>query len=127
MASDQDLYNELAFYSLAHTDRSFPHQHIVDAYAAQHADEHAKPIRVVFALVGLYLCVEKHFTGNQVQRVHMQLSKRRKHWPALTPPMIPGEITVAEVLAVPAGNERDEMIRKWCVSVWAAWERLRAR
>jgi hypothetical protein len=37
--------------------------------------------------------------------------------------MIPGGITVAEVLAVPAGNERDEMIRKWCVSVWAAWER----
>jgi hypothetical protein len=38
MQSEQDLYNELAFYTLALGDPAFIHQNIVDAFAAQHAD-----------------------------------------------------------------------------------------
>jgi hypothetical protein len=78
MASDQDLYHELSCYTLAHSDSSFLHQHIVNAYTAQHADETTKPIAIVFALVGLYLYIEKNFTGRQVQRFHTKLAKTRR-------------------------------------------------
>jgi len=122
MTSDQELYNQLAFYTLAHGDPAFIHQHVVDAFAAQHANETSKPISVVFALVGLYLHVEKNFTGRQVQLVHMQLARHRKHWfmPAL--PYDRGAIGIADVLAVAPGPARDAMIRRWCVSEWAAWK-----
>jgi Family of unknown function (DUF5946) len=124
---DQELYNELAFYTLSHRDPSFLHQHAVDAYTAQHAEEHTKAIAIVFALIGLYLHVEKNFTGRQVQRVHMQMGKSRKTWPQLTPPREPGAITVSAVVAASPGRERDEMIRDWCVSVWAAWKESQAQ
>jgi hypothetical protein len=122
MKSDQDLYHELSYYTLAHPDPSFIHQHIVDAYTAQHADEKIKPIGIAFALIGLYLYVEKNFSGKQVQRVHMRLGKRRKEWPRFRPPEEKGEIAVADVLAAPPGKARDEMIRKWCISVWESWK-----
>jgi Family of unknown function (DUF5946) len=122
LEQDQELYNELAYYTLSHPAPAFIHQHLVDAYTAQHVDEAAKPIAAVFALVGLYLCVEKGFTGKQVQRAHMQLAKQRKNWPRLTPPAKVGAISVADVLAAQAGPERDEMIRQWCASVWEAWK-----
>jgi hypothetical protein len=125
MTSDQDLYNELAFYTLAHRDPSFIHQHIVDAYAAQHADETSKPIHIVFALVGLYLHVEKNFTGKQVQRAHMQLARHRRQW---TPPPMPkerGAVTIADVLATAPGHQRDAMIHRWCESAWEAWQESR--
>jgi Family of unknown function (DUF5946) len=75
-----DLYHELSCYTLTHPDPSFIHQHIVDAYTAQNANEITKPIAVVFALIGLYLHVEKNFTGRQVQRFHMKLAKIRRPW-----------------------------------------------
>ncbi len=76
--TDQEKYNELSYYTLAHTDPSFIHQHIVDAYAAQHADENTKSITLTFALVGLYLHIEKKYSGKEVQRAHMQLANQRK-------------------------------------------------
>jgi hypothetical protein len=122
MASDQDLYNELAFYTLSHPSQAFIHQHAVDAFAAQHADERSKPIATVFALIGLYLHIEKGFSGKQVQKAHMQLATRRKQWPRLEPPEERGATGVSAVLAAPPGEERDEMIRAWCVAVWNAWK-----
>ena len=56
-------------------------QHAVDAFAAQTANEQSKPIGVVFALVGLYLHVEKQFSGRQVQQVHMKLGRLKREWP----------------------------------------------
>ena len=81
-----DLYNQLAFYTLAHPDPSFIHQLVVDAYTAQNADDSTKPIALDFALIGLYLHIEKGYTGKQVQRAHMQLANRTKTWPKLTLP-----------------------------------------
>jgi len=125
MTSQQDLYNELAFYTLAHRDPAFIHQNIVDAFAAQHADENSKPIHIVFALVGLYLHVEKNFTGKQVQLAHMQLAKRRKQWVRPAIPEMRGDIGIADVLAVDPGEARDAMIRRWCESAWEAWKESR--
>jgi hypothetical protein len=121
MKSDQDLFHELSFYTLAHPDPSFIHQHVVDAHAAQHADDASKPISVVFALIGLYLYLEKNFTGKQAQKAHMELAKRRRKWVMPQLPMERGEIGVADVVAAPAGPQRDAIIRGWCEAVWQAW------
>jgi len=123
MDINQEAYNELSYYTLAHGGPEFIHQHIVDAYGAQTWSEKDKPIRIAFALVGLNLYIEKQFTGRQVQRAHMQLAQKKQAWPVFTVPVRRGEITVRNVLAAAAGAERDEMIRRWCESVWNAfWE-----
>ncbi|HVM71983.1 MAG TPA: DUF5946 family protein [Anaerolineales bacterium] len=125
MKNDQDLYEELSYYTLAHNDPSFIHQHIVDAFAAQTADQNTKSIKLTFALVGLYLYVERQFSGRQVQRFHMQLAQEKQSWPVFSLPAERGEITVAGVLGAPAGPERDKMIHQWCISVWDAFSENR--
>ena len=122
MKTDQDLYNDLAFYTLAHPHPAIIHQDVVDAYAAQQADESSKSIYVVFALVGLYVCVEKSFTGKQAQRSHMQLAKTRGQYARAPLPKDRGAIGIRDVLAASPGPARDPMIRNWCVSPWEAWK-----
>ena len=118
---EQDKFHELCFYTLAHGDAAFIHQHVVDAFAAQQAEPTAKPIKVAFALIGLYLHREQGYSGREVQLAHMRLAKHRKQWPAFTPPEQRGAVTVGDVLAVPPGRERDDAIERWCASVWEAW------
>ena len=121
MFKDDDLYSELAFYTLAHPDPAFIHQLVVDAYTAQNADDAKKPMAVVFALIGLYLHLEKSYTGRMVQRAHMQLANRSKTWPRLPIPSGRGEVTIKHVLGAEPGPARDAMIGRWCDSVWQSW------
>ncbi len=115
----QDLYSQLAFYTLNYAGPEFfIHQYIVDAYAAQHSQETDKPIKVAFALIGLYLFTEKNYTGKEVQLAHMQLAKVKREYPKFVLPEKRGEITVANVLNIKAGKDRDEMIKAWATSVW---------
>jgi len=131
MDTDQEAYNELCYYTLPHGDPAFIHQHVVDAYVAQNASEKDKPIKLTFALAGLFLYVEKQFTGRQVQLAHSriarsQLAQEKQPWPVFVLPARRGEITVREVLASPAGPARDEMIHGWCESVWNAYSESRS-
>lgn len=126
MPTDQEVYDELSFYTLGLRDEAFLHQNIVDAYAAQHVDEQTKPIRTVFALIGLYLTIEKAFTGRQVQQMHMRLAKQRKQWPKLSPPEPTASITVTDILAAAPGEARDRAIRNWCAAVWKTWLQQRS-
>jgi hypothetical protein len=125
MPSDQDLYNELSFYTLQLGDPAFVHQQVVDAYAVQHADAATKPIAIVFGLIGLYLYLEKDFTGLQVQRAHMQLARYRKRWSAPPIPNQHATIGVADVIAAAPGPERHAVIRRWCEAVWQDWHQSR--
>jgi hypothetical protein len=129
MSDDQhrQAFDELRFYTLAHSGPDFIHQHAVDAFAAQHADESDKPIRLAFGLIGLCLHVEQGYSGRRVQRAHSVLANRTKHWPRLSPPSARGEITVLEVVAATPGRERDEAIERWCRSVWDAWSASHAQ
>jgi hypothetical protein len=121
--SEQHAYEELQFYTLAHGDPAFIHQHVVDAWLAQHADERTKPIALTFALIGLYLHVERGFSGRQVQRFHMLLGRHKRSWPSFALPRERGSVTAGQVIAAPAGPERDRTIDDWCASVWNAyWE-----
>jgi hypothetical protein len=123
LSSPQDQFQELSFYTLAHLDPVyFIHQHAVDAFAAQTADENTKPIKLTFGLIGLYLFLEKGYTGKQVQNAHVKLSQNKKVWPSLERPTDRGNITVSDVLEAEAGEPRDLMIKEWCKSVWAAYQ-----
>jgi hypothetical protein len=112
-------YDELYVYTMGRP--RFVLQHVVDAFAAQTATDDSKPIGVVFALVGLYLHVEQQVPGRQVQQVHQQLGRRKREWPLIRLPADRGTMTVADVLAAPAGAERDRAIDAWCQSVWSAF------
>jgi Family of unknown function (DUF5946) len=116
-------FNELLYYTLGHPDKDyFIHQHAVDAFQAQTADEKTKPIGLVFSLIGLYLFLERGYTGKAVQQAHMTMAQHKKTWPSRPLPAERGEITVTEVLKSTPGPERDQMIRCWCVSVWNAYK-----
>ena len=119
--------NELTYYTLAHGDSAFIHQHVVDAYGAQHMRGSASTIGAAFALAGLYLAVERGFTGRQVQKMHIMMAKASKQWPRFNPPKDLGQLTVADVIAVEAGPARDDAILRWCAGVWAAWSTERDR
>jgi Family of unknown function (DUF5946) len=130
MDTDQDAYNELCYYTIPHGDPAFIHQHVVDAYAAQTCDETDKPIKLTFALAGLYLYVEKQFTGRhsrqaRSQLAHMQLVHKKQPWAVFALPAERGEITVREVLAAAAGPARDEVIQHWRESIWKAFSESR--
>ena len=114
-------FHELSFYTLAHPDKSFIHQHIVDAQTAQVADENTKIIAIVYALAGLYLYIEQNFTGREVQLFHIKMSKNKTDLPAIILPKKRGELTISHVLKKDDGKERDNMIKEWCVSVWEAY------
>ena len=119
--AEQAAHDELSAYTLTHGDASFIHQHVVDAFAAQHATPHSKAIGVAFALIGLHLHLERGYTGREVQRAHMRLARKRKQWPFFDPPTERGALTVVDVMRAPPGRERDQAIEDWCVAVWKAW------
>lgn len=119
--AERDAYNALCAYTLTRADAAFIHQHVVDAWAAQHADEPSKPIGVTFALVGLYLLVERGWTGKQVQKAHMRLARQKHTWPAFALPADCGSLTPVDVMRAADGPERDRAIHDWCRSVWTAF------
>jgi len=121
MPGEREAYDELCAYTLTHGDPRFIHQHVVDAYAAQHASPDSKPIGLTFALAGLYLHVEKNLTGRDVQRAHMTMAQRKRVWPSWTLPSNRGDITATQVLVAPEGPDRDRAIDAWCESVWSAF------
>jgi hypothetical protein len=125
MSPEESACHELSYYTLAHGALTFIHQHVVDAFAAQDADGDDKPIRLTFALVGLYLHVERGYTGRQVQLAHMALARQKRAWPKFPLPPFRGRITAVDVLAAPEGPCRDEMIHEWCVCVWEEFRESR--
>src|SRR6186997_2266407 len=119
--SEQEAYHELSAYTLMRGDPTFMHQHVVDAFAVQYSDELTKPIGLTFGLVGLYLKIEKKFTGRQVQLAHMQMARKKHVWPAFEIPISRGSMSPSDVIAAPPGPERDKAIDAWCLAVWAPW------
>ncbi len=117
------LFGELTAYQLSIDDPTFAHQLAVDTYGAQHSGGKTRSITTAYALIGLYLAIEKGWTGILVQRAHMALARRSMAWPRLNPPGKAGLLTVQDVLLAALGDERDAMLRKWAEDVWLAWEK----
>jgi hypothetical protein len=115
------LFSDLSCYTVAKQDPAFIHQHAVDAYEAQHAGGKTRNITVAFGLIGLFLALEKGYSGRQVQLAHMKIAKIQKSWPSFDPPGKPAEITVWDVLQTGTDPEKDAMIRQWMAAVWEGW------
>lgn len=120
-ATEREAHDELCAYTLTHGNVAFIHQHVVDAWAAQHATAESKPIGVTFALAGLYLHAERQLTGRQVQLAHMKMARKKRSWPAFVLPDERGAITAIDVMRAPEGDERDKRIDAWAESVWSAF------
>jgi hypothetical protein len=117
----QEYFNELAFFTLNLNDECFVHQYVVDVYTCQYADNNTKPISLTFALVGLYLYIEKGYTGREVQKFHTLMSKNKIAWPNFTLASYQTLLVdISSVLACTSINERIELIEKWCIGVWEA-------
>lgn len=120
-----DEYDELYAYTMGR--KNFILQHVVDARMAQRAAATNPPdIGVIFALVGLYLHIEKGFTGMQVQNAHRVMGQVKRSWPDVVWPLERGDVTAATVLAMPAGQARDEGIDEWCKQVWSVFSANRS-
>jgi hypothetical protein len=118
LTDEQAAYEELYVYTMGRP--GFILQHVVDAWAVQTTDADTKPIKVVFGLIGLYLRVEKGWTGRQVQLKHMELGKRKRDWPRVRLPEGRGKMRVTDVMVAVEGETRDRAIDGWCRSVWEA-------
>jgi hypothetical protein len=117
----QEHYNELAFFTLNLDDERFVHQYVVDAFTCQYADDNTKPISLTFALAGLYLFIEKGYSGREVQKFHTLMSKRKMAWPIFIVPYYQElPVDISSVIASNDQNERIELIEKWCAGVWEA-------
>lgn len=116
--TEREAHDQLSSDYAASGDLSFTLQHVVDAYAAQHATRDTKPITLFFALVGLYLRVQTRFSGRRVQYIHQLLARRKQGWPAIPPAAQKGTVSALDVVAEPIGPARDEAVDKWCESVW---------
>jgi len=123
--TDQEMYHELAYYTLSHPDPRFIHQHVVDAFTAQTASPETKLLAIYYALVGLYLYLEKDYTGKEVQMAHVKLSSTSKIFESLDLPDYRGDFSIQDVLKHPPGKERDEAIHKWGVCVWDIFKNQR--
>lgn len=119
---ESTVYDELLFYTLAHPDQAFfIHQYAVDAFTLQTANEHTKDIALVYALIGVFLAVEKGVSGREVQLEHMRLSRNKTTFPKIILPDQKGDISIHDVLNAPPGEKRDAMIKSWCKSIWNAY------
>ena len=118
METTRAAYDEVYVYAMGRP--GFILQCVVDVTVVQTATVNTKPIAIVFGLVGLYLHIEKKFSGRQVQKAHMRLAGIKREWPNLSLPDNRGTMTAADVLAANAGPERDRAIEDWCKSVWAS-------
>jgi hypothetical protein len=116
------LYSDLLCITVAEQVTAFIHMHAVDTYEAQHIRGTTRNITVAFGLIGLYLALEKSFTGRQIQLAHQQIARIRKDRPRIGPPVRPAGITVRDVLQAETDAGRDAMIRQWMEAVWASWE-----
>src|SRR5436309_1161694 len=118
MDNTRSAYDEVYVYSMGRP--GFILQHVADARAVQTATADTKPIAIVFGLVGLYLYVERQFSGRQVQTAHTELARKKREWPTMYLPDERGSMTAVDVLAANSGPERDCAIGDWCKSVWTA-------
>jgi hypothetical protein len=123
--TNDEAYEQICYYTLSLQDEDFIHQNVFDAFAAQTTTDADKPIKLFFALVGLYLYVEKGFNGRRVQRVHMEIARSASNWPRFELPENRGSVTALDVVRADPGAERDQMIDRWCRAVWGEYAKTR--
>ena len=102
------------------------HQTCVDAYAAQHVGPQTRPMTVCFALNGLYLVLERGWSGIAARDAHGHLARTvvRADWPWFEPPSEAGPLTVLDVALSADPDAQGAAIEAWGRSVWATWSHV---
>ena len=122
-----ELGGEVAAFGMLHPETLGRwRQTCVDAYAAQHVGPKMKPITICFALNGLFLVVERRWSGIATREAHAYLADTvpRRAWPRFTPPDDVGSLTVLDVALVSDPEDQAVAIEKWGTSVWEAWSHV---
>ncbi len=103
------------------------HQMTVDAYTAQHVGPMSPRIGPAFALIGLYLALERGLDGLQVRDAHGFLARTKHDWPAFEAPAHSWPMTVFDIAIADGPMDHAEAVRRWGASVWDAWTSEHAR
>lgn len=108
------LYGEVVAYGYDHPKHLGRwHQTCVDAYRGQHVGPEAPQIAVAFALNGLYLVLERGFTGYEARKAHGYLASTVESWPRFTPPRSAGETTVLDIALASTPVEHARLVQGW--------------
>jgi hypothetical protein len=96
---------------------------IVDAYAVQHPGgaERAAVQLVGLCLMTLCLFVEHDVDPARGPALHKQMMAAPPDFRFLEPPVVPGPLTVADVLAAEGTRAFHLMAWSWARQMWAAW------
>lgn len=101
------------------------HQLTVDTYAAHHPRAGSPPIGTAFALIGLYLSLERGMSGPRVRDEHHRLARVRRSWPEFVPP--PGldalSHSILDVDRAVTNEAHARALDAWAGAVWHAWGR----
>lgn len=95
----------------------------VDVYMAQHPGSPGRQASqsVWVHLVGLCLALEHDYDGTSSARAKARVAAPDASFEWLEPPASLGPMTVLDVLATDTVDEHRAAVRRWAVSVWAAW------
>jgi Family of unknown function (DUF5946) len=118
-----ELYGEVLGFEhqhLAEVGRS--HQLLVDTYTAQHVGPNAAAITGAFALVGLYLALERGWSGLEVRDAHQALANRYRDWPRFAgAARAQAAVTVEDLALAATTSQYAETLHRWARAVWASW------
>lgn len=104
------------------------HQLTVDAYGAQHTGPRTRTITTAFALNGLYLVLERGFSGTHAREAHGYLAETVPEWPRFAPPSGPPAyaVTVLDVALAGSPEEHRDLLMRWGGCAWDAWRHVHA-
>lgn len=116
------LYGEVIGYELANIAAlGRYHQRMVDAYAAQHPGADGPRITLAFALIGLFLAIERGWRGDEVRDAHQALARQHREWPRFESPTARGSLTVFDVALAGSVEAHAAAVEDWSAAVWSAW------
>jgi hypothetical protein len=106
--------------SLTDSENGAAAQHLIDAYAAQHATNPERRNRqsVAVHLMSLCAALERGIDGARLR--HLIGGWTHREYPLLLPRPASYSVTVADVAAT-ASEDRPAAVVAWAGSTWAAW------
>jgi hypothetical protein len=125
------LHAEVIGFELLHpTLAGRCHQLTVDAYGAQHAGPPTGYVYVSYSLVGLYLALERGWSGTDIRALHQRMGHPDPSWPLFQRPLLTAGVTIADVAEAGARVGSVEghaaSVERWAKSVWSSWADQRA-
>jgi len=99
------------------------HRLTVDSYAAQHPGQPSPQcIRSVgYHLIRICLLLERGLEMETSNDAMLQVTKHKREFTWLTPPALPGLVTIADVHRAENAEEHKRVVRAWASAVWDAW------